>query len=78
MQKPRTWQSVPVFSDTGILILLSLGRLIPLFITNGQSGWHRDELDMLDNARYLDWGFVSYPPVAALIAAWRWPSSAPR
>ena len=67
MQKPRTWQSV-LFSDTGILILLSLARFIPLFITNGQSGWHRDELDMLDNARYLDWGFVSYPPVAALIA----------
>jgi hypothetical protein len=67
MQKPRTWHTI-VFSDLGILILLSLARFIPLFITNGQSGWHRDELDMLDNARYLDWGYVAYPPVTPFIA----------
>lgn len=67
MQYPRTWRSI-ILSDTGILILLSLARFIPLFIHNGQSGWHRDELDMLDNARYLDWGYVAYPPVTPFIA----------
>ena len=36
-------------------------------LTNSQYGWHRDELDMLDSARYLDWGYVAYPPVAAFI-----------
>lgn len=31
--------------------------------TNGQYGFHRDELQTLDDARYLDWGFVAYPPL---------------
>lgn len=67
MPPRRTWQSV-VFSDNGILILLALLRLVPLFLTNGQTGWHRDELDILDNARHLDWAYVSYPPVAPFLA----------
>ena len=67
MKTLRTWRAV-VFSDTGILVLLALARFVTLLLTNGQSGWHRDELDALDNARYLDWGYVAYPPVTPLIA----------
>jgi 4-amino-4-deoxy-L-arabinose transferase-like glycosyltransferase len=67
MNKLRTWQTIAL-SDTGILILLALLRFAPLLLTNGQSGWHRDELDTLDNARYLAWGYVAYPPVAPFIA----------
>jgi len=67
MNKRRTWQAI-LFSDTGILILLGLLRSVPLLLTNGQSGWHRDELDTLDNARYLAWGYVAYPPLAPFIA----------
>ena len=67
MGKQRTWQSI-IFSDLGILILLGLLRMLPLLLTNGQSGWHRDELDTLDNARYLAWGYVSYPPLTPFIA----------
>jgi 4-amino-4-deoxy-L-arabinose transferase-like glycosyltransferase len=67
MKRLRTWRAV-VFSDTGILVLLGLARFVTLLLTNGQSGWHRDELDTLDNARYLDWGYVAYPPVTPLIA----------
>ena len=67
MKTSRTWQSV-VFSDLGVLILLALVRCLPLVLTNGQSGWHRDELDTPDNARYLAWGYVSYPPAAPFIA----------
>ncbi len=67
MNKPRAWQAF-LFSDLGILLLLGLLRFVPLLLTNGQSGWHRDELDTLDNARYLDWGYISYPPLAPFIA----------
>ncbi len=67
MTQSRDWRAI-VFGDTGILILLALLRFVPLILTNGQSGWHRDELDTLENARYLDWGYVSYPPVAPFIA----------
>ena len=57
MEESRAWRNV-VFSDLGILILLALARLILHTLTNGQYGWHRDELDTLasvDNARYLAW-----------------------
>jgi len=48
--------------------LLALAQLALHTLINGQYGWHRDELDTLDNARYLAWGYVSYPPVTAFIA----------
>lgn len=31
-------------------------------LTNGRYGFHRDELQVLSDARHLDWGFVPYPP----------------
>lgn len=30
--------------------------------TNGAFGFHRDELQVLDDARHMAWGFVAYPP----------------
>jgi 4-amino-4-deoxy-L-arabinose transferase-like glycosyltransferase len=57
-----------IFSDLGILVLLALVRMVLHTITNSQYGFHRDELAMLDDARYLSWGYVAYPPVTSLIA----------
>lgn len=56
------------FGDAGILILLSLALLALHLLTNGQYGFHRDELEMIDNARHLDWGFVNYPPLTPFLA----------
>jgi 4-amino-4-deoxy-L-arabinose transferase-like glycosyltransferase len=67
MEGSRTWRNI-VFSDLGILILLALARLALHSLTNGQYGWHRDELATLDDARYLAWGYVAYPPVTPFIA----------
>jgi 4-amino-4-deoxy-L-arabinose transferase-like glycosyltransferase len=36
-------------------------------VTNWQYGFHRDELGVLDDARYLDWGYVSYPPFTPFV-----------
>jgi hypothetical protein len=30
--------------------------------TDGRYGFHRDELQVLDDARHLAWGFVAPPP----------------
>lgn len=56
-----------ISTDLYILILLALVRLSLHTITNGQYGFHRDELAMLDDARYLAWGYVAYPPVTPSI-----------
>src|ERR1700733_3532648 len=37
-------------------------------LTNGQYGFHRDELATIDDARRLAWGYVAYPPVTPAIA----------
>jgi hypothetical protein len=36
-------------------------------LTNGQYGFHRDELATLDDARHLAWGFVAYPPLTPFV-----------
>jgi hypothetical protein len=46
-------------SDLGVLVLVAVARMILHIATNGQYGFHRDELQTLDDARHLDWGFVA-------------------
>src|SRR6202023_3084328 len=36
-------------------------------LTNGRYGFHRDELQVLSDARHLDWGFVPYPPLTPFV-----------
>jgi hypothetical protein len=55
-------------SDTTVLLLLGLGVAVFHVFTNGQYGFHRDELDIVMNARQLDWGYVAYPPVTPFVA----------
>ena len=56
-----------VRSDLGVLILVAAARMVLHVATNSQYGFHRDELQTLDDARHLDWGFVVYPPITPLI-----------
>jgi 4-amino-4-deoxy-L-arabinose transferase-like glycosyltransferase len=49
------------------LAAIALAVAVLHIATNGRYGFHRDELQVLDDARHLDWGFVAYPPVTALI-----------
>lgn len=48
--------------------MLALARLVLHCATNWHYGFHRDELGVLDDARYLDWGYVSYPPFTPFVA----------
>jgi hypothetical protein len=54
-------------SDLGLLVFVAAARLAFHMATNHQYGFHRDELQTLDDARHLDWGFVAYPPITPLI-----------
>jgi len=68
MNKSR---SIPAFlsSDIGILILLALVRVLLQVFTNGQYGFHQDELVTLDAAaHHLAWGYVAWPPVTPFLA----------
>ncbi len=54
-------------SDLAALALLAASLFLVHLATNGHYGFHRDELQTLDDARHLDWGFVAYPPITPLI-----------
>ena len=55
-------------TDNILLLSLALcGTLIHILL-NGQYGFHRDELDFIMNARQLDWGYISYPPLTPFFA----------
>lgn len=57
-------KSKPRFDrDLWILVALAAAKLVFHLATNGQYGFHRDELQTLSDARHLDWGFVAYPPL---------------
>src|SRR3989337_4196065 len=56
------------FTDIRALSLLALALFTLHLLTNGQYGFHRYGLEMIDNARHLDWGFVGYPPLTPFVA----------
>jgi len=68
MNKSRPISSF-ISSDIGILLLLALARILLQVFTNGQYGFHQDELVTLDAAaHHLAWGYVAWPPVTPFLA----------
>ncbi|MGB8214079.1 MAG: glycosyltransferase family 39 protein [Anaerolineales bacterium] len=68
MNKSRSISTL-LSSDIGILILLALARILLQVFTNGQYGFHQDELVTLDAAaHHLAWGYVAWPPVTPFLA----------
>lgn len=64
LAQPRT----SLRSDAAILSALAAIILIVHFALGNGYGFHRDELQFLDDARHLAWGFVAYPPLTAFCA----------
>jgi len=52
-------------SDAVVLSACAAILLAVHFATGNGYGFHRDELQFLDDARHLAWGFVAYPPLTA-------------
>src|ERR1700757_1770148 len=52
--------------NIGFLLILVAVKILFHTFTNGEYGFHRDELATLEDARHLAWGYVAYPPVAPL------------
>ena len=53
--------------DTWMLFGLAGIVVVAHVLTNGRYGFHRDELQVLSDARHLDWGFVPYPPLTPFL-----------
>jgi hypothetical protein len=66
LSKPSTTASRLRGSVTPLLVIAGLFGVAHL-LTNGQYGFHRDELQFLSDAQHLDWGFVPYPPLTSAL-----------
>lgn len=44
---------------------LAAGLLLVHVLLGNRYGYHRDELQFLDDARHLDWGYVPFPPLTS-------------
>jgi len=64
----RLWHGALARPALGWLLALALARLLLHLLTNGQYGFHRDELAVLDDANHLAWGYVAYPPLVPFLA----------
>src|SRR5260370_13874312 len=62
-------EQVDTQSRTDTLVLTGIAASIAVvhLLTNGHYGFHRDELQVLRDARHLDWGFVPYPPLTPFV-----------
>jgi hypothetical protein len=54
-------------ADTWALVGIAAIVAVAHLLTNGRYGFHRDELQVLSDARHLDWGFVPYPPLTPFV-----------
>ncbi len=58
-----------LLSDTAILIYLVLLKLLLHWLTSGNYGYFRDEFYYIVASQRLDWGYLEFPPMIALITA---------
>jgi hypothetical protein len=49
------------------LATVAIAVMLVHIATNGRYGFHRDELQVLDDARHMAWGFVAYPPMTPFL-----------
>jgi 4-amino-4-deoxy-L-arabinose transferase-like glycosyltransferase len=67
MRVGDSWRKL-ASSDLAVLVLLATAGVLLHSVTNGQYGFHHDELATLDDARSLAWGYVAYPPLTPFLA----------
>ena len=63
----RTWKDY-LLTDTAILVWMAVALVFLHCLTNNQYGFHRDELNFIEDGRHLAWGYVDCPPFTPFVA----------
>jgi hypothetical protein len=68
-QVTHTLENSAAGSQNATVSLLAIAVAVALLhvATNGRYGFHRDEWQVLSDARHMDWGFVPYPPFTPFV-----------
>ncbi len=64
IERKNVFEAREIGARNGTVAVVGIALTVTLIhlLTNGQYGFHRDELQFLSDARHLDWGYVAYPP----------------
>ncbi len=63
----RTWRDY-LLTDTAILVWMAAALVILHCLVNNQYGFHRDELNFIEDGRHLAWGYIDCPPFTPFVA----------
>ncbi len=63
----RTWKDY-LLTDTAILVWMAVALILLHCLVNHQYGFHRDELNFIEDGRHLAWGYVDCPPFTPFVA----------
>ncbi|HUH98657.1 MAG TPA: glycosyltransferase family 39 protein [Anaerolineales bacterium] len=63
----RTWKDY-LLTDTAILVWMAAALIIIHCLVNNQYGFHRDELNFIEDGRHLAWGYIDCPPFTPFVA----------
>ncbi|MGE5461822.1 MAG: ArnT family glycosyltransferase [Syntrophothermus sp.] len=63
----RTWKEY-LLSDTAILVWMAMASILLHCLFNNQYGFHRDELNFIEDGRHLAWGYVDCSPFTPFVA----------
>ena len=55
-------------TDTAILVWMAVALITLHCLVNNQYGFHRDELNFIEDGRHLAWGYVDCPPFTPFVA----------
>jgi hypothetical protein len=67
--RPRPPRRLDPLGATAILVYLGLFKFLLHLFTAGNYGYFRDELYYAAAGEHLDFGYVDFPPLVALVAA---------
>src|ERR1700722_12254897 len=69
MTSEQSLEQIDRRSRADTLALVGIAAVVALVhvLTNGRYGFHRDELQVLSDARHLAWGFGPYPPLTPFV-----------
>ncbi|HVN53858.1 MAG TPA: glycosyltransferase family 39 protein [Anaerolineaceae bacterium] len=63
----RAWNGY-LLNDTAILVWMAVALILIHCLTNNQYGFHRDELNFIEDGRHLAWGYIDCPPFTPFVA----------
>ena len=67
VDKTISWKET-LFNDTTILVWMAVALIVLHCLVNNQYGFHRDELNFIEDGRHLAWGYVDCPPFTPFVA----------